>query len=418
MSKLFVASIFVITYCFMACTNPATSKKEELKNFKEGSFGFDLQFLKRFDSVIVLGSKDGKAQVIVSPKYQGKVFTSTATGEDGKSFGWINYKAFAAPIDPHMNAYGGENRFWLGPEGGPYSLFFKKGSEMKFENWKTPSPIDTETWNVIKQDSSSVQLEKKMELVNYKGTQLHLTAERTISILSEKEIASMIFFPNGPSNAQGTSLDSVHSVGYRTNNRITNTGNMEWNKESGMPCIWILDMFTPSSSTTVIIPFDSAHPNPITTNYFGEIPAERLVRKNGILFFKADGSRRGKLGINPRAASKIAGSYDALSNVLTIAIFQSNQNEQYLNQEWTTTKPPFSGDAVNAYNDGPLEDGTQMGPFYEIESVSPAAFLQPGASLTHSHIVLHFVGSKPGLDLLARKTFGVSLYEIEKALRK
>ena len=24
-----------------------------------------------------------------------------------------------------MNAYGGENRLWLGPEGGKYSLFFK-----------------------------------------------------------------------------------------------------------------------------------------------------------------------------------------------------------------------------------------------------------------------------------------------------
>src|SRR4030095_13957704 len=113
MSKLFVGGIFAITYCFIACTNPAASKKEELKNFKEGSFGFDLQFLKRFDSVIVLESKDGQAQVIISPKYQGKVVTSTATGEEGKSFGWINYKAFTTPIDPHMNAYGGENRFWL-----------------------------------------------------------------------------------------------------------------------------------------------------------------------------------------------------------------------------------------------------------------------------------------------------------------
>ena len=44
----------------------------------------------------------------------------------------------------------------------------------------------------------------------------------------------------------------------------------------------------------------------------------------------------------------------------------------YLNQEWNLDGDPFIGDAVNAYNDGPLEDGSQMGPFYELESVSPA----------------------------------------------
>ena len=58
-----------------------------------------------------------------------------------------------------------------------------------------------------------------------------------------------------------------------------------------------------------------------------------------------------------------------------------SSNKPYLNQEWNIIKPPFSGDAVNAYNDGPLADGSQMGPFYEIETVSPAAFLKPGESI-------------------------------------
>jgi hypothetical protein len=73
------------------------------------------------------------------PKYQAKVFTSTPG--DGSSFGWINYKAFDAEPDPHMNAYGGENRIWLGPEGGPFSLFFARGFEMSFANWKIPGRI-------------------------------------------------------------------------------------------------------------------------------------------------------------------------------------------------------------------------------------------------------------------------------------
>jgi hypothetical protein len=106
--------------------------------------GMTLTFLKKNDSVLVLKNADGRAQIIVSAKYQGKVFTSTADGLSGRSFGWINYKTFAADTDSHMNAYGSENRLWLGPEGGKFSLFFKPGAKMEFPYWHTPKAFDTE----------------------------------------------------------------------------------------------------------------------------------------------------------------------------------------------------------------------------------------------------------------------------------
>ena len=55
---------------------------------------------------------------------------------------------------------------------------------------------------------------------------------------------------------------------------------------------------------------------------------------------------------------------------------------------------PYSGDALNSYNDGPLEDGSQMGPFYELETSSPAAALKPGESITHSQITIHLPVTK------------------------
>ena len=95
-------------------------------------------------------------------------------------------------------------------------------------------------------------------------------------------------------------------------------------------------------------------------------------------------------------------------------MFDLDSSAKYLNQEWNTTKPSFDGDAVNTYNDGPLADGTQMGPFYEIESVSPAAFLKPGQSLSHHHAVFHFTGDEKALDALSQKLLGVSLAAIQK----
>lgn len=377
--------------------------------YAQGTFGYDLAFLKTQDSgLVVLGGEHAPARVLVSPRYQAKVFTSTAAGDSGISFGWVHYKSFSGPADAHMNAYGGENRFWLGPEGGHYSLFFKPGSKMVFDNWVTPAPFDTEPWQVVEGASdTSVTLHKDMQLENYRGTMLSVGVDRRISLLDPAAIRAR--FSLDPD-------DSVAAVGYRTDNIITNKGNFDWTEKTGMPCIWILDMFNPSPKTVIVIPFrpvTAAGQRIATTNYFGEIPPDRLRYRDSVLYFKADGHSRGKLGLDPQRAKGLAGSYDPDHGVLTILAFDVDRAGRYLNQEWDTVKPVFSGDAQNAYDDGPLADGSQMGPFYEMESVSPAAALHAGASLTHTQSVFHFTGSEKGLDAISRKILGVPLDTIK-----
>jgi hypothetical protein len=50
-----------------------------------------------------------------------------------------------------------------------------------------------------------------------------------------------------------------------------------------------------------------------------------------------------------------------------------------------------------------------MGPFYELETSSPAALLQPGESLTHRQTTYHFEGDESKLNSIARKMLGVDL---------
>jgi len=88
---------------------------------------------------------------------------------------------------------------------------------------------------------------------------------------------------------------------------------------------------------------------------------------------------------------------------------------EYVNSSWEIQQNPFSGDALNSYNDGPLEDGTQMGPFYELETSSPAAALKPGESLSHTQFTIHLTGDLKELDRVSRKVLGVSLEEIKGA---
>jgi len=269
--KVYQILLFSLAVVSLSCRN-----RQSPKTSLPGSFGYDSSFIVKHDSsAIVLANEN--ARVIVSPKYQAKVFTSSAAGDSGVSFGWIHYKAFDGPLDPHMNAYGGENRLWLGPEGGPFSLFFPPGAKMEFANWKTPAPFDSEPWKVKAHDSVSVTLEKNMSLKNYAETDMDVSINRKISVLSRDEINRLLGLD---------AIPSVEAVGYMTVNKLTNSGTGEWNEKTGMPCLWLLDMFNPSDSTTICIAYsDRDTAKPATTGYFGEIPADRIKYGNGILYF-------------------------------------------------------------------------------------------------------------------------------------
>ena len=136
----------------------ARAQKEEARGIM---FKDDLAFLRQHTQVLILSDGGGLAQVAVNPDLQGRVMTSTAGGPEGLSFGWINRELLASKQNNvHMNAFGGEDRFWLGPEGGQFSIFFKKGDPFDLEHWFTPPPINEGAYAVEAQDSSRVHFKK------------------------------------------------------------------------------------------------------------------------------------------------------------------------------------------------------------------------------------------------------------------
>ena len=77
-----------------------------------------------------LSDETGRSRVYLVPDWQGRVMTSTATGTEGPGYGWINRSLIASGVrKSQFNPFGGEERFWLGPEGGPFSLYFAPGAE-------------------------------------------------------------------------------------------------------------------------------------------------------------------------------------------------------------------------------------------------------------------------------------------------
>jgi hypothetical protein len=380
------------------------------------SFGDDVAFLQKHTPIIVLSDRSGNAKVALSSAWQGRVMTSSAQGDTGMSFGWINRELIASgKIQPHINVFGGEDRFWLGPEGGQYSIFFAKGAKFELSDWFTPAAIDTMPYDVAKQAKSSATFRAQFAVTNYSGTRFDVKLNRDVKLLTQKATAEKLGLKPGK---------GVKAVAYETVNKITNAGKQPWAKDSGLLSVWILGMFNPSPATTIVVPIK---PGPesqlgvkVTSDYFGSVPADRLVLKDDVVYFSGDGNYRSKIGINPQRSKAVLGSYDAANKVLTIVQFTQPEGvTDYVNSLWKIQDNPYGGDTANSYNDGPPSPGAKpLGPFYELESSSPAAALAPRQSLTHVHRTIHLSGPETSLDAVARGVLGVSLAQIESALPK
>lgn len=385
-----------------------------------GPFADDVAFMQQHTPIVLL--KDGDAAVAVAPDYQGRVMTSTYDRNEGPSFGWINRPVIEkglmsdeeakGKLEQHIYIFGGEERFWLGPEGGQYALYFEPGDKFEFSDWKTPAAIDTESYKLVKKTATSATFEHEAELMNFSGFVFEMGIERTVTLLDSSAAAELL----GVEMPEGVKL-----VAYETDNRITNIGDKAWKAETGLPSIWILGMYNPSPKTTVVIPFEKGGENQlgpkVNDTYFGKVPEDYLRVERQKLFFKGDGTRRGKIGISPQRSKGIAGSYDADGQVLNVVTYNvQDAPAGFVNSMWEIQKEPYAGDVINAYNDGSPEPGAApLGPFYELETSSPAAALKPGETMRHVSRTFHIQGSEADLDPLSRRLLGAKLESIKTA---
>lgn len=378
----------------------------------ENSFGEDLEFLRKNTEVILLSDEQGRGMAAVVPAWQARVMTSTCDGMEGSSFGWINYDLIqSGEMEPHINAYGGEDRFWMGPEGGQYSIFFNSGDPFDFEHWQTPAFIDTEPFEILSAGKSEASFRREVNVRNYSGAEFALEITRTIRMLLPGKVEELL---------DGADLNALNIAAFETENRVKNKSGEDWSRDKGLLSIWILGMYLPSPRTTIIVPYK---PGPedagtiVNDEYFGKVPPERLKTGEKAVFFSGDGEYRSKIGLSPKRARNVLGSWDASRNVLTVVQFNKpEETMDYVNSMWEIQEDPFSGDVVNCYNDGvPAPGEDPLGPFYELETSSPALELSAGAEGTHLHRTFHFTGPREKLDTVAMLMLGIGLDEAESA---
>ncbi|TFG88455.1 MAG: hypothetical protein E4H16_05050, partial [Candidatus Atribacteria bacterium] len=254
----------------------------------KGTYGYDVVFFADKEiKTIELKSEDSEASVLVVPSFQGRVMTSSSDGKKGMSYGWINYDLISSrEINKQFNPFGGEERLWFGPEGGPYSIYFNPGEEQVYGNWVVPPVIDTEGFDIASATNKSVRFVKETVLTNAHGTIFKVGIERTVTLLTKDDVSTLL---------DVEIPEDLKLVAYQSENIIINKGDSAWTKEGGLLSIWMLGMFNPSPETTVFIPFKPDVEGVIVNDeYFGKVPSDRLIVDSNVVYFKIDGKYRSK----------------------------------------------------------------------------------------------------------------------------
>jgi hypothetical protein len=334
---------------------------------------------------------------------------TSAVEPEGASLGFV-HRAFieSGMTGTPFDNYGGEDRFWLGPEGGQYGLYFSPGAPFVMGSWQTPHELQEGEWQMKASEATHVTLSRTMHLGNWSRAAFDVAVERTVRVLSADGVRARFGEPPPP---------GVKWVAFESANRITNIGQRAWTRETGLISIWILGMYNPAPDARVVVPFDAHAGGSIVNDaYFGKVPPDRLAvhERDGWLAFVADGTYRSKIGLGAARARDVLGSYSPSLGLLTLVRYSKPAAPNgYVNSMWAQQQDPFAGDVVNSYNDGPTEPGKpSLGGFYELETSSPAAALTPGEALEHVHTTLHAVGDRASLDALATRVLGVSIAAI------
>lgn len=368
------------------------------------SFEEDLIFLREYIQPIIL--KDGDRQVIVSSEYQGRVFTSTSRGLKGDSYGWFNKKSIAQDPDRNqISKAGGGGRIWFGPDQGPNSVFVGIHPDTQELTKMSPKDLDTLSFEVTKTTSKSVTLKQSLKLINALRFNFYINVNRKIELINLNKITS---------NLGVEVSNSLNYVAFKAETSMTNIGEENWSAKKGLMSLWELGCMYPSPKTTVVIPL-KGNPKEVTV-YFTKLDSNRIAIKDHVLYYKADANYFNKIGTLPEFSLPYFGSYSPELNRLTIVRFNFNNATDYVNSHETQIENQLGGDVINVFNDGTWGDIGPFGPFYELETSSPAKALKVGESITHVHETYHFEGEKEALDALALKVLGVDLLTIENAL--
>jgi hypothetical protein len=343
--------------------------------------------------------------------------TTTFDAPAGDALGWIGVAAIQkGPVDPVFNNFGGEDRFWFGPEGSQFGLHFGV-KEQTMANYRVPAGMSSQSYDLVTVSTSGdfLVMKARMQLENARKTQFDVEVQRTVRVLDSCP------YTMGYSN-------KLLCVGFQTESLVTNLSQRAIERETGVLAAWTPGQHPNAPNCVVILPFRAGSEaelgEPVRRDYFkqlclgGNLPQERWRTFTDHILMKADGKFRVKVGIGIRRAWNRLGCLNMDTGQLTINDFDVYAELNYVSPYWRklSREELFDGEALSVYIDGPDEKGQRAGDFYELETLSPALALLPEESFLHRNRVYHVRGDLGEIDRICRTFLKTSVHEVHSFL--
>jgi hypothetical protein len=359
-----------------------------------------------------LESDSGHGRVLCAPSLVGRVMTTTFDSADGQSLGRIGIEGICkGPVDPVFNDFGGEERFWLGPEGGQFGLHFSSTNQT-LATYRVQAGMSSKPYFVVRAGHGFITMRSRFDLTNCLGTQFEVDILRSIKILD-----SCPYILDHPGH--------VDFVGFQTETTITNVGKKPMSWDTGVLSAWTIGQHPSGPRCVVVLPLvigtELALGKPIREDYIevlnpgGSLGPGKLSINVGYALLKTESNCSIKIGIGKKRAKNRFGSIDLDRCQMTINDFDLFPEIDYVAPYWR----PLSydelrdGEAISIYVDGSGE-AEPTGHFYELESLSPALTLVPTQSHTHRNRIYHIRSDRPVLGSICAEFLGASLDRIDQ----
>src|SRR5262249_34368745 len=150
---------------------------------------------------------------------------------------------------------------------------------------------------VSKENEPYFGLSRQMQLQNAARTQFTLEVSREIHLQKAHHFGELF----GKEAQSALESAKLKMVGFQTINTITNRG-PAMTRERGLISIGSRGHFPATPRTYIIAPFKTGLESDVgpvvNSDYFGDVPADRLRLSSQAIFFTGDGRFRSKIGVS------------------------------------------------------------------------------------------------------------------------
>ena len=277
----------------------------------------------------------GQGSVLIPPSLNGRIFCQF----DGELVHRLDGAALQNPSLTEYDNLGG-NSLWPAPEGGAFAFNYPPDSDQ----WLVQDGIRKAVPSVSRVGGNGALVEKRISLINRKGTHLTLDYRRVVTV------------PDKMTIPDGFELDGMC---YYTEDIFEPRS--DYSIDDVLLAPWSLEQF-PGAEGIVAFGKVLGGQETLNCDFYGD-PGDRITWQQGCFTFRLGGNERHQIGVKVQSQPQFIGALDIRRSMLILRKTQPQQGVYFNIADNEQPEGPFSTeDLYSIFNGGELG-------FFELETI-------------------------------------------------